>query len=139
MPTQIEENPVTQKTRELCQAIVDLPNLRAARQRIDAFLSNAAARGQYESLIAKGQTLQEKQQNSVPLDGTEIADFEKQRDALLATPVARGFLDAQEELHDLQHSIQKFVSKTLETGRVPTAEDLGDGECDGHDSCGCHH
>ena len=138
MPTQIEENPVTQKTRELCQAIVDLPNLRAARQQIDAFLSNDAARGQYESLIAKGQTLQEKQQNSLPLDGTEIADFEKQRDALLANPVARGFLDAQEELHHLQHSIQKYVSKTLETGRVPTAEELSE-SCDGHGSCGCHH
>jgi cell fate (sporulation/competence/biofilm development) regulator YlbF (YheA/YmcA/DUF963 family) len=137
MPAQIEENPVTQKTRELCQAIVDLPNLRAARQRIDAFLSNETARGQYESLIAKGQALQEKQQNSVPLDGTEIADFERHREALLANPVARGFLDAQEELHGLQHSIQKYVSKTLETGRVPTAEDLGDGAC-GH-GCGCHH
>ena len=137
MPTQIEENPVTQKTRELCQAIVDLPNLRAARQRIDAFLSNETARAQYETLIAKGQALQEKQQNSVPLDGTEITDFEKHREALLANPVARGFLDAQGELHDLQHSIQKYVSKTLETGRVPTAEDLGDSSC-GH-GCGCHH
>ena len=137
MPTPIEESPVTQKTRELCQAIVDLPNLRDARQRIDAFLANDAARSQYESLIAKGQTLQEKQQNSLPLDATEISDFEKQRDALLANPVARGFLDAQEELHHLQHSIQKYVSKTLETGRVPTAEDLGD--CDGQGGCGCHH
>jgi hypothetical protein len=70
------------------------------------------------------------------LDGTEIADFEKHRDALLANPVAHGFLDAQEELHHLQHSIQKYVSKTLETGRVPTAEDLSD-SCGGHD-CGCH-
>ena len=138
MPTQIEENPVTQKTRELCQAIVDLPNLRAARQQIDAFLANDAARGQYESLIARGQALQEKQQNSVPLDGTEIADFEKQRDALLANPVARGFLDAQEELHHLQHSIQKYVSKTLETGRVPTAEELAE-SCGGHGGCECHH
>ena len=137
MPTQIEENPVTQKTRELCQAIVDLPNLRTARQQIDAFLANDVARSQYESLIAKGQALQEKQQNSLPLDGTEIADFEKQRDALLANPVARGFLDAQEELHHLQHSIQKYVSKTLETGRVPAAEDFGD-SCGGHSS-GCHH
>ena len=137
MPTQIEENPVTQKTRELCQAIVDLPTLRAARQQIDAFLSNETARGQYESLIAKGQALQEKQQNSVPLDGTEIADFEKHREALLANPIARSFLDAQEELHHLQHSIQKYVSKTLETGRVPTAEDL-DGSCGSH-GCGCHH
>ncbi len=107
-------------------------------RRIDAFLANDQARGQYESLIAKGQALQEKQQSSVPLDGTEIADFEKQRDALLANPVARGFLDAQEELHHLQHSIQKYVSKTLETGRVPTAEDLSE-SCGGHDGCGCHH
>jgi cell fate (sporulation/competence/biofilm development) regulator YlbF (YheA/YmcA/DUF963 family) len=137
MPTQIEENPVTQKTRELCQAIVDLPNLRAARQQIDAFLSNETARGQYEVVMSKGQALQEKQQNSVPLDGTEIADFEKHRDALLANPVARGVLDAQEEIHHLQHSIQKYVSKTLETGRVPTAEDLSD-SCGGHGSCGCH-
>jgi cell fate (sporulation/competence/biofilm development) regulator YlbF (YheA/YmcA/DUF963 family) len=139
MPTQIEENPVTQKTRELCQAIVDLPNLRAARQHIDAFMANDKARAQYEALIAKGRALQEKQQNSLPLDGTEIADFERNREALLANSVARGFLDAQEELLDLQHSIQKFVSKTLETGRVPTAEDLGDGDCDGHGGCGCHH
>ena len=138
MPTQIEENPVTQKTRELCQAIVDLPNLRAARQQIDAFLSNETARGQYEVVMSKGQALQEKQQNSVPLDGKEIADFEKLRDALLANPVARGFLDAQEELHHLQHSIQKYVSKTLETGRVPTAEDFSD-SCGGHGGCGCHH
>ena len=137
MPTQTEENPVTQKTRELCQAIVDLPNLRTARQQIDAFLSNDQARTQYEALVAKGQALQEKQQNSTPLDGTEIADFEQQREALLANPVARGFLDAQEELHGLQHSIQKYVSKTLETGRIPTAEDLEEGSC-GH-GCGCHH
>ena len=137
MPTQLEENPVTQKTRELCQAIIDLPNLRTARQQIDAFLSNDQARNQYETLVAQGQALQEKQQNSVPLDGTEIADFEKQREALLANPVARGFLDAQEELHDLQHSIQKYVSKTIETGRIPTAEELSEGSC-GH-GCGCHH
>jgi len=137
MPTQIEENPVTQKTRELCQAIVDLPNLRAARQRIDAFLSNDTARGQYESLIAKGQTLQEKQQNSLPLDGAEIADFEKDRDALLANPVARGFLDAQEALHRVSESVSQQVSKTLELGRLPTEADFESGSC-GH-GCGCGH
>jgi cell fate (sporulation/competence/biofilm development) regulator YlbF (YheA/YmcA/DUF963 family) len=137
MPTQIEENPVTQKTRELCQAIVDLPNLRAARQRIDAFLSNETARGQYEAVMSKGQALQEKQARSQPLESAEIADFEKHRDALMQNSLARGFLDAQEELHHLQHSIQKYVSKTLETGRVPTPDDLSD-SCGGHD-CGCHH
>jgi len=34
-------------------------------------------------------------------------------------PVARGFLDAQESLHKIQDSIQQYVSKTLELGRVP--------------------
>ena len=139
MPNQTEENPVTQKTRELCQAIVDLPKLRVARQQIDAFLANEKARTQYETLMSKGRALQEKQQNSVPLDGTEIADFERHREALLANPVARGFLDAQEELHGVQHSIHQYIAKTLEMGRVPTAEDLGEGECDGQGGCGCQH
>jgi cell fate (sporulation/competence/biofilm development) regulator YlbF (YheA/YmcA/DUF963 family) len=109
----------------------------AIRQHIDTFLSDPNARGQYESVMSKGQALQEKQSKGGQLDGAEIADFEKHRDALLNNPVARGFLDAREELHEIQHSIQKYVSKTLELGRVPTAEDLEDHSCG--DGCGCHH
>jgi hypothetical protein len=32
--------------------------------------------------------------------------------------------------------VQKFISKTLELGRLPGAEDLEEG-C-GHGGCGCH-
>ena len=49
---------------------------------------------------------------------------------------ARGFIDAQEEMHELQHTIQKQINKTLELGRVPNPEDLAEGSC-GH-GCGCH-
>jgi cell fate (sporulation/competence/biofilm development) regulator YlbF (YheA/YmcA/DUF963 family) len=132
MPNTIEE-----KTRELCQAIVEQPEMASIRRRIDTFMADQAARGQYESVMSKGNALHEKQHNGQQLDGIEIADFEKHRDTLLQNPVARGFLDAQEELHQLQHSIQKQVAKTLELGRVPTTEDLEDGSC-GH-GCGCHH
>ena len=132
MPTKIEE-----KTRELCQTIVDQPEMASIRQRIDAFLADAGARGQYETVMNKGNALHEKQHNGQQLDGVEIADFEKHRDALLNNSVARSFLDAQAELHELQHSIQKYVSKTLELGRVPTEDDLGEGSC-GH-GCGCNH
>jgi hypothetical protein len=66
----------------------------------------------------------------------EIAAFEKDRDALLKNPVAVGFLDAQEEMHDLQHSVKKMVSKTVELGRIPTADDLA--ESCGNGGCGCH-
>ena len=132
MPTKIEE-----KTLELCEVIVAQPEMVSIRKRIDAFIADPTARGQYEAVNSKGQALHQKQHSGEPLSGEEIADFEKHRDALLKNPVARGFLDAQEELHEMQNSIQKYVHKTFELGRVPTAEDLNEGSC-GH-GCGCDH
>jgi cell fate (sporulation/competence/biofilm development) regulator YlbF (YheA/YmcA/DUF963 family) len=137
MQTTIEETPVLQKTRELCQAILDQPNMQSIRQRIDVFMGDEKARGQYDTLVAKGQALQEKEQMSVPLSREEISDFEKQREAVFNNPVARNFLDAQEELHNVQATIHQYVNKTLELGRIPTEEDLSGGGC-GH-GCGCHH
>jgi cell fate (sporulation/competence/biofilm development) regulator YlbF (YheA/YmcA/DUF963 family) len=128
---------IVEKTRELCQTIIEQPEMISIRKRIDAFQSDAKACGQYETVMSKGQALQEKQAQSQPLEAAEIADFEKHRDALLKNSVARGFLDAQEELHEIQHSIQKHIAKTLELGRIPTDEDLDESSC-GH-GCGCHH
>ena len=86
--------------------------------------------------MSKGQALQEKQHHGQELDPVEVSAFEKDRDALLKNSVAAGFLDAQEEMHDLQHSVQKTVAKTIELGRLPSAEDL-ESSC-GHGGCGCH-
>ena len=137
METMIEESPVIRKTRELCQTILDQPSIQSIRQRIDAFMGDEKTRAQYDGLVVKGQALQQKQQLSLPLTGEEVSDFEQHREALLGNPVARGFLDAQEELHQVQESIQQYVSKTLELGRLPSEEDLTGGSC-GH-GCGCHH
>ena len=128
---------VETKTNELCEAILEQIKSNGIRQRIDSFLADASARGQYENLMNKGQALQEKQHSGQILDEAEIKSFEKERDALLHNPVASGFLDAQEEMHDLQHSVQKYVAKTIELGRIPSADDLSEGSC-GH-GCGCHH
>ena len=128
-----------QKTRELCQTILDQPNMQSIRQRIDAFMGDEKSRTQYESLVNKGQALQQKQQQSTPLTGEEIADFEQHRDALLGNPVAKNFLDAQEEMHAVQQSVHQFVNKTLELGRLPTEDELSSGACDGHGGCGCEH
>ena len=107
------------------------------RKRIDTFMADDRAREQYDGLMAKGQALQQKQQMSVQLTGEEINDFEQHRDSLLKNPVTRGFLDAQEELHQVQETIHSYVNKTLELGRMPTEDDLSGGGC-GH-GCGCHH
>jgi len=137
MQTMIEQTPVMLKTRELCQAIVDQPNMPSIRQRIDSFMGDEKTRAQYDGVMTKGQALQQKQQMSLPLTGEEISDFEQHREALLNNPVARGFMDAQEELHQVQESIQQYVTKTLELGRVPSEEEMDSGSC-GH-GCGCSH
>jgi hypothetical protein len=54
----------------------------------------------------------------------------------MANPVARGFLDAQQQMHKTQETVMKFVSKTFELGRVPTMEDMQEGSCG--TGCGCH-
>ena len=132
MPTTIET-----KTNELCEAILKEIHSGGIRTRIDTFMSDATARGAYEALMSKGQMMQEKQQQGQPLDPTEISAFEKERDALLKNPVATGFLDAQEEMHELQTSVKKKVAKSIELGRIPTAEDLAEGGSCGS-GCGCH-
>ena len=111
--------------------------MQTIRRRIDAFMGDEKTRAQYDGLMSKGQALQEKQQMSLPLSGEEIDGFERDREALLNNQVARGFLDAQEELHQVQESVQKYVAKTLELGRLPAEEDMSEGSC-GH-GCGCHH
>jgi cell fate (sporulation/competence/biofilm development) regulator YlbF (YheA/YmcA/DUF963 family) len=138
MASTIEETLIARKTRELCQAILEEPSMKAVRQRIDSFMSDEKTREQYDGLVAKGQTLQEKQQRSVALTGEEISDFELHRDTLLKNPVARGFIDAQQELHEVKESIHKLVNKTIELGRLPSEEELSEGCCN-HDGCGCGH
>lgn len=132
MPTIIET-----KTNELCELILAAIQNGGIRQRIDTFQADSGARTQYESLMSKGQALQEKQHSGQMLEPAEIAAFEQDRDALLKNPVAAGFLDAQEEMHELQESVQKRIGKTIKLGRLPTEEDLNsEGSC-GH-GCGCH-
>jgi cell fate (sporulation/competence/biofilm development) regulator YlbF (YheA/YmcA/DUF963 family) len=132
MPTKLES-----KTNELCQAILEEIQTAGIRKRMDVFMADTTARGQYESLMSKGQALQEKQHHGQTLDAAEIASFESDREALLKNPVASSFLDAQEEMHAIESSVKKVVAKTIELGRIPLEEDLAEGSCGS--GCGCHH
>jgi cell fate (sporulation/competence/biofilm development) regulator YlbF (YheA/YmcA/DUF963 family) len=138
--TTTEESVILAKTKELCQAILDEPSMRSIRRRVDTFMGNEEARSLYDGLVNKGQALQQKQQMAMPLSGEEVADFESHRTAVFNHPVARDFLDAQEELHKVQESVHQYVSKTLELGRIPSDEEMNSGCCGGGGhSCGCSH
>ncbi len=131
-----QSSAIGQKTRELCETILDDAGFKSAQQRIQAFLEDEKARAQYESVVQQGQELRRKQQYGEPLTEEEIDRFERAREALLANEVARGFLDAQAELEEMRQAIQQQVSLTLELGRLPTEEDINGCGCGS--GCGCH-
>jgi cell fate (sporulation/competence/biofilm development) regulator YlbF (YheA/YmcA/DUF963 family) len=133
----IEETEIIQKTRDLCQTLVEQSEFQQIRRSIDAFMADDEARNQYQLVMEKGDQLQHKQHSGQPLDNAEIAEFEKNREILLNNTLARDFLEAQQQMHKIQESVMQFVGKTFELGRVPTTEDLSSGGCGS--SCGCGH
>jgi cell fate (sporulation/competence/biofilm development) regulator YlbF (YheA/YmcA/DUF963 family) len=125
---------ISQKTRELCQALVTQPEFQSIRQRIETFQNDENTKTQYFELNSKREELEEKQQKGQTLGDAEVADFEKRRDDFLQNPVAVDFLDAQQEIQQMRQDITQYITKTFELGRVPAPEDLS--SC-GH-GCNCH-
>jgi len=137
MATATDQTPILLKTKELCETIVNQPEFTSIRQRVDTFMADEAAKTLYQSVVEKGESLQHKQQMGSPLENAEIEGFEKERESLINNPVAKGFLDAQQEMQQVQQSVGQYVSKTFELGRLPTDEDLSSsGSCGS--GCGCH-
>ncbi len=137
METAVESSAVDEKIRDLCQAILDRPDFADLRRRIDAFMADEKAKYEYQMLNDSGALLQQKQQYGVQITEEEIGRFEALRDGFMKNPVATEFLDAQQEVSRVQDSIMKHIQKTLELGRVPTAEDMNDGSCCSGHGCGC--
>jgi cell fate (sporulation/competence/biofilm development) regulator YlbF (YheA/YmcA/DUF963 family) len=130
------EDAVHQKIVELCEALLQQPQLQDIRRRMDSFMADTKAQQQYESLSEKGRMLHDRQHQGQPLDEKEVAAFDADREAFFKNPVAKGFVDAQEEMHHIQTEIQQYVTKAFELGRVPTPEDMQSGSCGS--GCGCH-
>lgn len=127
-----EDSAVILKTKELCAQIASDPSFLKLQANVERFLSDDAARLQYQSVHERGEELHHKQHAGVELGASEIREFESARDALFENEIARDFLSAQRELEGLQKEISKYVGGTIELGRLPTAEELADkGGCCG--------
>ncbi|MFN7141352.1 MAG: YlbF family regulator [Limisphaerales bacterium] len=87
MQTNLEDGVIVQKTKELCETILKQPEFQSIRSRIDQFMGDDKAKAQFDALNEKGEFLHHKQHQGVTLTQAEIADFEKERDAVLANPV----------------------------------------------------
>lgn len=138
------ETPIIEKTQELCHTIVEQPQFKALLEAMDAFMNDPPARTLYDQVSDLQQQLIRKQESGVALTDEEIASFETKRDLMTANAVAAAFLDARQQIFDVQETISNYVGKTFELGRVPTSEELsgGGGGCcgggGGGGGCGCH-
>ncbi|HYE30241.1 MAG TPA: YlbF family regulator [Methylomirabilota bacterium] len=137
MSTIATESIILEKTRELCEAILNAPEYKLVRGNVDRFMGDEKAKAHYQRVVEKGDSLNHKQQQGQRLTPAEISDFETDRDGLLNNPVASEFISAQEDLHKIQEQVVGYVKKTLELGRLPNEDEVSGGGC-GH-GCGCSH
>jgi cell fate (sporulation/competence/biofilm development) regulator YlbF (YheA/YmcA/DUF963 family) len=136
-----QETPVIRKVKELCQTIVEQPHFSEMLGAIESFMGDPEARGLYQRVTELQEKLVAKQNRGESLSDDEIGEFEMERDLLLENKVANAFLDARQQMSQVQESVSKHVQLTFELGRVPLDEDLeassGGGCCGGGGGGGC--
>lgn len=136
-----ESTPVLDKTRELCESIVQDSSFKKLQQDVEAFLNDEQAKLSYQSVHQRGEELHQKQASGVELSKTEIKEFEDARESLLNNELVTKFLAAKQELESLQRMIGQHVGMTMEMGRVPSPEEvaheMGGGCCGGGGGEGC--
>ena len=140
MSATIETTPLVARVRELCQFIVNQPEFAAVKGKVDKFMGDEFAKALFVDMRQIGHELEHKQHAGEQLADTEIARFEKARDTALGNAVVREFMEAQQAMHEMHSTVNSYITKTLELGRVPEDEDFcdKDGDSCGH-GCGCSH
>ncbi len=127
-----------EKAKELCQAILDDTKLRLIFTGVDAFMEDDVAKAAYSSMQAKAEELHTKQNAGLELTAGEVDAYNKLREKVLSNPVARAFVDAQEEMHSVQATVNGWMSMTFELGRMPTDDDFDQHGSSCGSGCGCH-
>lgn len=138
MSTLLEQTDLLAKTKELCETIIQNDVYQKLQADVEKFLSDDKAKLLYQSVHQKGEELHHKQHAGVILETTEIKAFEEARDALFDNVTAVNFMDAQSSMEEMQKTIMKYISLTLEFGKLPTEEEVAHASSDGCCGGGCN-
>ena len=127
---------ILDKTRELCSLILQSGEYQENVAKIETFFKDEEAQESYRNFAKLGEEMHSKQQEG-SLEQSDIDSYEQQLAALKENGVTGEFMDAEQTLNGIVQQIAKQVGKTLELGRLPTAEDLDEGDCCSSGGCGC--
>lgn len=129
---------IQSKIIELCETLVADAEIQSARQTAEVFLADEQAMSLYRDMANLGRALHQKQHHDEEPTQAEIQRFNSLQESCEANPVIAGFLNAQDILSGVAEAVNAFVSKSLQSGEVPSAEQLvKKGGCG--EGCGCHH
>lgn len=128
---------IQSKIIELCEALVADVDVKNARLQAETFLADDGAMALYREMATLGRALHQKQHHGEEPTGEEITRFNGLQDRCEANTVITAFLSAQEVLSGMAETVNAFVGKSLESGSVPSAEEMvKKGGCG--EGCGCH-
>lgn len=129
---------IQSKIIELCEALVADGEVKNARQQAEAFLADEQAMALYREMASLGRSLHQKQHRDEEPTADEVSRFNSLQDRCESNPVISGFLGAQDILSGVAEAVNSFVGKSLESGHVPSPEEMvKKGGCG--EGCGCHH
>lgn len=128
---------IQSKIIELCEALVADVDVKNARLHAETFLADDAAMSLYREMATLGRALHQKHHHDEEPTAEEITRFNALQDRCESNPVISGFLNAQNVLSGVAEAVNAFVGKSLESGRVPSSEEMvKKGGCG--EGCGCH-
>ena len=116
------------KAKELCQSLLEDPNLKEVFESIDKFMEDDESKELFSEMQTKGESLQMKQQSGLELTAGEVEEYNKIRDKMLENETANAFVKAQESIQSIHQTLGGWVSLVFENGRMPTEEEF-EGHC----------
>jgi cell fate (sporulation/competence/biofilm development) regulator YlbF (YheA/YmcA/DUF963 family) len=131
---------ISAQIEALCAAIAADPEIQSARNAAETFLADEQAVSLYREVMTLGRTLEQRHRSGVELEPMEISRFQSLQDQADQHEIIQSFMSAQDALQTVASTVNGFITKTLEKGRVPALEEVvgsGGGCCGGGGGGGC--
>lgn len=148
-------------TTKLCDALAQDQKIISSKARIGLFFQNADATKLFQDVNNYGEELRNKHLAGMAPTEEEIAKFDELRQAVVENDLARGFLEARQQIDEVLGTINQFLGMSIDLGRAPSLEEVEEarkqsmsascscgGECEGDcgedcqcdkgGDCGCH-
>lgn len=125
----------------LCATIAADPDIRSARNAAETFLADEQSVSLYREVMTLGRSLEQRHRSGAELEPAEVSRFQSLQDQADKNEGIQNFMAAQDTLQSVASTLNTYISKTLEKGRVPAAEEIASSGCcggGGGGGCGCN-